>query len=126
MDSWPLADLRQLDMAAWFAATDPFACLAGERAAGQAPRAVAREQIMTLSELLCWAVEQDMPLNVEIKDGSHSRHHQRVVPAVLEAIAATGGADLVLISSFNHQYLRQCRKASPQPCWRRCRITGTG
>jgi glycerophosphoryl diester phosphodiesterase len=56
--------------------------------------------VPTLEEALIFTREQDWLVNVEIK--SFPDHPPGLVERVLEVIAATGTADRVLISSFDH------------------------
>jgi len=54
-----------------------------------------------------------MPLNIEIKDQRRTRFDQHVASLVLDAVHRAGSASMVLISSFNHDYLVQCKALAP-------------
>lgn len=109
VDTWTLDDLRQLDMGSWFMISDPFQTLARGEITRELLLPKMPQQIMTLTELLQWAIQQDICINVEIKDHSSSALNTIAASAVMAVINATDTADLVLISSFNHDYLRQCK-----------------
>jgi glycerophosphoryl diester phosphodiesterase len=100
-------EVRTLDAGSWFVAAD-----GGPRSARDFgtldqldPADVAHFRsgsvlIPTLEEALIFTKEQDWLVNVEIK--SFPDHPPGLVQRVLEAIAATGTAERVLISSFDH------------------------
>ena len=113
LSTWDLSRLKQLDIGSWFLAADPF----GTLAAGTLPVAdlepLMPQRILTLTELLEWAMRHKMPLNIEIKDQRRTRFDQHVASRVLDAVHRTGSASMVLISSFNHDYLVQCKALAP-------------
>lgn len=113
VNTWDLAQLKELDAGAWFLAKDPFSTLASGLVSQEDIQAQLPQRILTLSELLQWAARHKMPLNVEIKDQSGTKFDKNVVSIVLDVIQATGTAPLVLISSFNHDYLFQCKALAP-------------
>ncbi len=104
VDHWILADLRQLDMGSWFAAKE---------ATEHTPADWPCQRIMTLTELLVWAQSKAIGVNIEIKDHRHSPHHHQVAAAVVAAIDSTASSESVLISSFYHPYLQQCKALNP-------------
>lgn len=104
VDHWDLADLRRLDLGSWFAAKG-----VTEQALASWPC----QRIMTLSELLLWAQSKEICVNIEIKDHRHSPHHHQVAAAVVAAIDSTASYESVLISSFYHPYLQQCKALNP-------------
>jgi glycerophosphoryl diester phosphodiesterase len=112
VDQWSLADLRRLDMGSWFAAAAKNATEASLNDDETWPP-WPRQQIMTLVELLHWAKPKDIGINIELKDHRNSPHHLRLVEAVVAAIDSTASAESVLISSFNHHYLQQCKALNP-------------
>jgi glycerophosphoryl diester phosphodiesterase len=120
-DPWPveaftLSEIRRLDFGRWFVDTDPFGSIeAGEVtpaeiASYQGLAAPTLEEALTFSRLLGW------PVNVEIKDQEGRPDHDRIVQAVLDLIGRLDMMNLVLVSSFNHDYLRQARRREPDLC----------
>lgn len=120
-DPWPVeafrfSEIRRLDFGRWFVDTDPFGTIeAGEVAPAELAAyrglpAPTLEEALTFSRLLGW------PVNVEIKDQEGRPDHGRIVEAVLDLIEHLDMMDLVLVSSFNHDYLRQARRLEPDLC----------
>ncbi|QJB56750.1 glycerophosphodiester phosphodiesterase family protein [Pseudodesulfovibrio sp. zrk46] len=73
-------------------------------------------RIPTLTEALQITAELDMWINVEIKDVSRvlpSVLADSVVQRVLACIKAQGMEDQVIISSFNHDYVRSAKELAP-------------
>jgi glycerophosphoryl diester phosphodiesterase len=111
---WRLEQLRRLDLGSWFLETDPFRTLASGEADRTLLQALMPQRIMTLKELLAWSAEHDMPLNIELKDMRRTPLADRLVPAVLHEIEAAKAGHRVVLSSFNHEYLRRCRRLAPE------------
>lgn len=68
------------------------------------------EPILTLEKALSFAKEKHLFLNVEIKDLSDIFPDETVVNIVMDMIKKTETEDLVLLSSFHHNYLPLCKK----------------
>ncbi len=85
-----LAEIEQLDAGSWF---DP---------------AYAGERIPTLSAVLAWARRRGVGVDVEIKNGPV--FYNGIVEQVLTAIEATGTADQVLVTSFDHPAIAHLRQ----------------
>ena len=66
----------------------------------------------TLVQALQFTAEQDWLVNVEIK--SFPERQPGLVEAVLEAIASTGTADRVLLSSFDHTDMARIPELVPE------------
>lgn len=115
---WPTAsftmeELRQLDAGSWFAANDPYGTIAtGDVVQAQVER-MKGLSIPTLSEALAFSRQKDFPVNIEIKDQKQSPGDLSVVADVLQAIRDHEAEDLVLISSFNHDYLAEAHRLAP-------------
>ncbi|XPV75108.1 MAG: glycerophosphodiester phosphodiesterase [Desulfovibrio sp.] len=88
-----------------------------EESFGQIPESVDGDnQIPTLSEALQLCSELGLVVNVEIKNISHCASNpfaKAIVPKVLGIIAAENMDDRVLISSFHHEYIKECKGYSP-------------
>lgn len=113
INAWTLDQLKELDAGSWFLTSDPFSTLASGLVSQEDIQAQLPQKILTLNEMLNWALRHKMPVNVEIKDQSGSKFDKNVVSIILEVIQATGTARQVLISSFNHDYLFQCKALAP-------------
>jgi glycerophosphoryl diester phosphodiesterase len=111
---WRLEQLRLLDLGTWFIDSDPFATLRRGLVDRHALLSLMPQRILTLRELLDWAGTTRMPLNIEIKDMRHTRMNDLIVPEVIREIRSAEITEDVVISSFNHQYLRTCRRLAPE------------
>lgn len=65
-----------------------------------------QEPLLTLNGALKFIKENNMLLNIEIKDMSSKFGDKEVVGAVTREIKESGTMDSVLISSFRHEYLK--------------------
>ena len=110
--SW--TELAALDAGSWFIHTDPY----GTIQSGEVPREglslIARQRILRLDEALRYCRQHDFPVNLELKDQRGTAADARIVATVLELLRQTGTEELVLISSFNHDYLRQVHRQAPE------------
>jgi len=113
LSTWDLGRLKQLDIGSWFLAVDPFGTLAAGTTTVADLEPLLPQRILTLAELLEWALRHQMPVNIEIKDQRRTRFDQHVASLVVDVIQRTGAASMVLISSFNHDYLVQCKALAP-------------
>lgn len=114
IDEWDLAELRQLDIGSWFLKADPFGALQSGLVAPEEVRPLLPQRILTLTELLDWRNRVEIPLNIELKDQRGRRHDRAIVDCVLDSINSASCADMVLISSFRHDYLRQVKRRYPE------------
>ena len=110
---WDLVDLRQPDMGSWFLDADPFATIAAGTVKPDELQPLMPQIIMTLDELLAMAGEKAVPLNIELKDLEENKPGQSIVELVINAVYTANMADMVVLSSFNHEYLRQSHALAP-------------
>jgi len=111
---WRLDQLRRLDLGSWFLEVDPFGMLQQGYIDRARLAALMPQRILTLRELLVWAMTHNMPLNIEIKDMRLTPMDGLIVPQVLRDIRDAGASGLVLLSSFRHDYLQTCRHLFPE------------
>lgn len=108
-----LEELRSLDAGSHFLTTDPY----GTVKSGEVPEAehevIRAQRIPTLREALEFTVRQKLPMNLEIKDQTGYASDKTIVRAVLEVIRETGAEELILFSSFNHDYMIQSKTLAP-------------
>ena len=108
-----LAELRQLDFGAWFNATDPFGQIAAGNVSAAEQAGYVGEPAPTLEEALAFTRESDWRVNVELKDLSGTPGEAVIVETVAALIEQMGMVERVIISSFNHDYLRRVKAANP-------------
>ena len=113
---WPVhefdsSELRRLDYGSWFSASDPLG-LAGTPVATD-DRGLFPQPLLTLERALMLCQQQQVPVNVEIKDMSGTPQDTHAVQKVLDLVHELDCAQLVLISAFKRDYLRQCLRLAP-------------
>ncbi len=77
-------------------------------------RSTKKQQIPTLKETLLFFRSQNMPVNVEIKDLKKTKFDKIATKVVTETIKECDMIEMTMLSSFNHNYLREAKKISPQ------------
>ena len=110
---WGLHQLGQLDVGSWFAAADPFGAIRQGLVERSSLLACMPQRLPSLHQVLHWAVSNDMPLNIELKDMGAERLNATLVDGVVRDVAAAGAGHLVVLSSFNHTALRISRRIAP-------------
>lgn len=113
IDSLSCDELKDLDFGSWFLLADPFKTLQNGVVTKQDIAGLMPQKILTLRELLAWRNSTGIPLNIEIKDQQGEKFDGQIVDLVLQEIKRAGCEDQLLISSFNHDYLRQIKKRYP-------------
>lgn len=112
--SFSLQELKRLDAGSWFVETDPF----GEIAAGNVPRedleSYRGERIPTLEEALLFTKERGFKANVELKVVPPPMDRFPIVRTALELIDRLEVKDHVVVSSFQHHWLREVEREWPQ------------
>ena len=111
---WDLAQLRGLDMGGWFLRRDPFGTIASGTVEVKDLQREIPQRVLTLRELLDWARDRAMPLNIELKDQECGPQEHQIVSAVLQEIRKSGFVRKILVSSFRHDYLRKIKKEMPE------------
>lgn len=107
-------EIRSLDAGSFYAATDPFVQIAAGLVGKAELDSFAGEKIPTLRECLELTKARGRKVNVEIKDATGRLCDPWIVERTVELIAELGMVGDVLISSFNHEYLRRVKKAEPR------------
>jgi glycerophosphoryl diester phosphodiesterase len=108
-----LEELKKLDFGSWFVESDPFEQASQAQISKSELEAFARMPITTLAEALAYTKENHWWVNVEIKDASDTPADAVIVAKVVALVEELGMQDQVLISSFNHDYLRQVKALNP-------------
>jgi glycerophosphoryl diester phosphodiesterase len=108
-----LEELKNLAAGSWFLQSDPFATIAQGEVSRDEFSAIREQQIPLLQDALQDCRKYDFPLNLEIKDQTGTAADGTIVRQVLALLKSTDTGQLVLISSFNHDYLRQVKQLNP-------------
>ncbi len=112
VSQFTLEELRKLDAGSWFLTDDPFATVASGEVESDEKTAIQGQQIPRLREILQFSKEHHFPVNIEIKPLDTPRGDVAIVDLLVEIIEETGTVDLVLLSSFQHDYLHRARVLS--------------
>ncbi|MBC8447977.1 MAG: glycerophosphodiester phosphodiesterase [Chloroflexi bacterium] len=112
--TFTLDELRRLDAGSWFVESDPFGQIAAGAVTEAELAAYPGEPIPTLREALIFSKEQNWCANVELKRLPPPMEHFPVVEHVLALIDALDMGDCAIVSSFNHDWLRQVRAHNPR------------
>ncbi|WP_319468352.1 glycerophosphodiester phosphodiesterase family protein [uncultured Pseudodesulfovibrio sp.] len=102
-------ELSYLDAGSWFLESDPYKTITTE-VTEDVFGLIRAQRIPTLMNMLTFTRAHKLPMNIEIKDQIHSPGDLSIVGDVLSEIRKVGIEDLILISSFNHEYLREVRR----------------
>ena len=114
---WPVADftwqeIQTLDFGSWFARSDPFGQVAAGRVSREELARLKGEPAPSLAQALAFSKEWGLLVNLEIKDLS-GRPGPDPAALVAGLVAEMGMLDRVLLSSFNHAYLRTIASLQP-------------
>ncbi len=107
-----LAQLRRLDAGSWFVKRDPFGTIRTGAIRREAIEALLLQRLPTLREVLDFARDKRIPLNIEIKD-MPTLGYREVAQRFLEVYETANRLPPILVSSFNHRYLRLLHRLRP-------------
>jgi glycerophosphoryl diester phosphodiesterase len=105
--------LLKLDFGSWFMLDDPFKTIENGTVKIEELKALKTQRIMTLDQVLKLLKRHNFPVNIEIKDATRTAYDKTVVRTIIDLIEKHVMVNLVLLSSFNHKYLRQAFKINP-------------
>ncbi len=107
-----LNELQRLDFGSWFYREDPFGCI--NKGKVHLSKAESQyEPLLTLEKALLFAKEEEIFVNIEIKDMHHRIPDRDVVTMIANVIKKLQVESLVLLSSFYHAYLPICKETLP-------------
>lgn len=111
-----LQELKTLDCGSWFVRTDPFGQLKAGAVTPQEAESYKGEPIPTLREALEFTRDNHWRINVELKDQPKDELGQIIVNKTVALINELGMDDgeQVVISSFNHDYLKAVHELNPK------------
>jgi glycerophosphoryl diester phosphodiesterase len=109
VDDFTMEELGRLDFGSWFVKSDPFGQAAQSKIPADDLDSYAGLPVTTLAEALQFTKDNHWWVNVEIKDASGTEADAVIVSKVVGLVEDLEMQDQVLISSFNHDYLRQVK-----------------
>ncbi len=108
------AELETLDAGTWFVETDPFGEIRAGHVSQEEQAHYRGEHIPTVREALRFTKEHHWRINLELKALPAPLENYPVVESVLRLVEEEGAEDCVVISSFQHRWLRQARARNPR------------
>jgi glycerophosphoryl diester phosphodiesterase len=125
-----LSEMQSLDFGSWFNRVDPFGQIAANTVTLAEQAQYRGERILTLENAIRFTVSNDWLMNIEIKDFlledlqiedhelknprirdlSEFSGYENIVEKVVDLVVSLHAGEKILISSFNHDYLRQVKK----------------
>jgi len=111
-----LAEIQTLDCGSWFNETDPFEQIREGNVSAAEQEAYVGERAPTLRQALEFTRDNNWRVNVELKDQPNEALGKTLVENSIALIQELGMDDgeQVVISSFNHEYLKTIRAQAPQ------------
>lgn len=110
VDQFTAEELQQLDAGSWFLKDDPFGTVASGEVVPEEKEIIKSQKIPLLSEILEFTKKHSFPVNVEIKDLKTPAGDTAIVDKIMEMLRDTETMDLVLLSSFRHEYLHRAKE----------------
>jgi len=108
-----LNEIRKLDFGSWFMEQDPFGQIAAGVVTEKDIEGYVGEPAPTLEQALLFTRKHNWLVNLEIKDLSKKPGNNLIVDRVLALVEKLNMANMVLVSSFNHEYLDQIAASYP-------------
>jgi len=109
-----LGELKSLDAGSWYSRTDPFLQIKAGRIGAEELCSFSGVHIPTLREALELTKRLGWRVNIEIKDATGFACDAWIVEKTVALVKELDMVPSVLISSFNHTYLKRAKKAEPE------------
>lgn len=103
-------ETKRLDFGAWFIDKDPFDQIAAGAVSPTEAERYRGEGVPTLRQALGFTRDRNWRVNAEIKDLRGTAGDPQVVAKVVALLEEMEMVDRVLVSSFNHRYLKEVRE----------------
>jgi glycerophosphoryl diester phosphodiesterase len=110
LHEFTLKEIRRLDFGTWFIDEDPFGQIAAGAISPGEAEGFRGEEAPTLRQALRFTRDHNSQVNVEIKDLQGTPGDPQVVPKVCALLDELDMMDRVLVSSFNHRYVKEVRE----------------
>lgn len=114
LHEFTMAEIRQLEAGSHYVNNDPFKQIEGGKISAESLRNFNQEPIPTLEQALSFTRENHWQVNVEIKSIKATQKDMTIVEKTIALIKAMEMEDDVLISSFNHEYLKRAKMLAPK------------
>jgi len=114
LHEFTLEEIRRLDFGSWFIDEDPFGQIAAGAVSPAETKRYRGEAAPTLRQALRFTRDHNWHVNMEIKDLQDTPGDPQVVHKVAALLEELDMVDRVLVSSFNHRYLKEVREGNPR------------
>jgi len=108
------SEILKLDASSWFLKNDPFGTIKNSTVKVSELQALPIQKIPTLKETLSLLKELNLAVNVEIKDLRGTKFDKIAPAKVLAEIEQLSMQNMVIVSSFNHSYLKKIKELNSQ------------
>jgi len=105
-----LKEIQKLDFGSWFNKADPFKQIAEGKVPKREQDSFKRIKILTLEKALEFTKKNKWKVNIEIKDFSLEPENFELVEKVIDLVNQLKMEKMVIISSFNHIFIKQIKK----------------
>ena len=105
--------IKKLDFSTWFITQDPFNTIKNNKSLQNDLELLGIQRISTLKEILIFLKKHNFPVNIEIKDMSGTPFDKNACQIVVNIIKKLQIEKLVLLSSFNHSYIKKLSILAP-------------
>ncbi|HIE41540.1 MAG TPA: glycerophosphodiester phosphodiesterase, partial [Candidatus Aenigmarchaeota archaeon] len=105
-----LREIQKLDFGSWFNRTDPFGQIAAGKVSKEEQNSYRGLKILTLREALEFTKKTKWKVNIEIKSFPFEPNNFELVEEVINLINQLGMEKMVMLSSFNHTYIKRVRE----------------
>lgn len=107
-------EIRQLEAGSHYVENDPFGQIASGAVSLTELAGFSKEPIPTLEQALIFTKDNHWKVNVEIKSIAATRKDPTIVERTVALIKSMNMQADVIISSFNHDYLRMAKQLAPE------------
>lgn len=114
LHEFTINEIQQLEAGSHFVNNDPFGQISTGAVAQKELSDYAKTPIPTLEEALAFTKTNHWKVNVEIKSIRSTRKDMTIVEKTVAMIQSMRMESSVLISSFNHEYLKKAKHLSPE------------
>jgi glycerophosphoryl diester phosphodiesterase len=108
-----LDEIRKLDFGSWFMEQDPFGQISAGVVTEKDAEGYVGEPAPTLEQALSFTRKHNWLVNLEIKDLGMRPGNNLIVDRVISLVKELNMVNMVLVSSFNHNYLAQIAASYP-------------
>jgi len=113
VEQFTFSELQRLDMGSWFLETDPFGTVDDGSVNESEKKIIRKQKIQRLDDILIYSKSHMFPVNLEIKSLDTEPDDVAIVDMIVDKIQETETMDIILLSSFRHEYLHRAKFLCP-------------